>query len=181
MDAVHDAVQRPAPAGARTAESRREAAAAALFASAYPRLAGWCRGLVHSDDMAHDIAAEAFTRLWSRWTSVAAPVPYLYSVASNLIKQQWRRADRERQALGRMTAEAVEPAPPADRGTAIKELVQALPERQRVPVLLHYYADLSIDEIAKALHRRPGTIKSDLYTARQALKAELRGHHDITT
>jgi RNA polymerase sigma-70 factor (ECF subfamily) len=179
MDAVHNAVQRPIDG--RTAGSAREAAAAALFSSAYPRLAGWCRNLVRSDDTAHEIAAEAFTRLWSRWSTVDAPVPYLYSIASNLVKQHWRRADRERQALSRMTREATEPAPAADRGTALTHLVRALPERQRVPVLLHYYAGLSIDEIATALRRRPGTIKSDLYNARQALKAELRGQHDITT
>jgi RNA polymerase sigma-70 factor (ECF subfamily) len=178
MDAVHDAAQRPADE--RKVNSTREAAAAALFTSAYPRLAGWCRSLVHSDETAHEIAAEAFTRLWSRWTSVEAPVPYLYSVASNLVRQHWRLADKERQALRRMTREATETAPAADRGTAIKHLVGTLPPRQRVPVLLHYYAGLSIDEIAKALHRRPGTIKSDLYNARQALRAELRGQHDIT-
>ena len=178
MDAVHELVQRPV--AERTTDDAREAAAAALFTATYPKLAGWCRALVRSDETAHEIAAEAFTRLWSRWTSVAAPVPYLYTVASNLVRLHWRRADKERQALSRLTAEAVEPAPAADRGTAIKDLVQMLPERQRVPVLLHYYADLSIAEIAKALHRRPNTVKSDLYAARQALRAELRGHHDFT-
>lgn len=179
MEAVDTVVRHRA--GDRTMSGAREAAAAALFASAYPRLAGWCRGLVHSDETAHEIAAEAFTRLWSRWGTVDAPVPYLYSVASNLIKQHWRRMEKERQALRRMARDATESAPPADRGALIGQLVQSLPERQRVPVLLHYYAGLGIDEIARALHRRPGTVKSDLYTARQILRAELRGLHDTTT
>ncbi|WP_189936122.1 RNA polymerase sigma factor [Streptomyces sulfonofaciens] len=179
MDAVHEAA--PPPAGGRRASRSREAAAAELFATAYPRLAGWCRGLVRSDETAHEIAAEAFTRLWSRWSAVDAPVPYLYSIASNLIKHHWRHTDRERQALYRMARDAAEPAPAADRGMVIKHLVQALPERQRAPVLLHYYAGLTIDEIAKALHRRPGTIKSDLHDARQRLRAELRGLHETTT
>jgi RNA polymerase sigma-70 factor (ECF subfamily) len=173
MDAVHNAVQRPADE--RAASSAREAAAAALFTSAYPKLAGWCRNLVRSDETAHEIAAEAFTRLWSRWTSVEAPVPYLYCVASNLVKQHWRRADKERQALHRMTREATEAAPAADQDSALTHLVRALPRKQRVPVLLHYYAGFTIDEIATALHRRPGTVKSDLHAARQALRAELRG------
>lgn len=180
MGAVDEAV--PHLAGdERQSRRSREAAAEALFASAYPRLAGWCRGLVHSDETAHEIAAEAFTRLWSRWAKVDAPVPYLYSVASNLIKEHWRRADKERQALRQLTRDASEAAPAADRGTAIRQLVSTLPERQRVPVLLHYYAGLSIAEIAAALGRRPGTVKSDLYNAREALRAELRGLHEITT
>ncbi|MFI6345510.1 RNA polymerase sigma factor [Streptomyces sp. NPDC050560] len=179
MDAVNTAVQ--GRVGDRPRADGREAEAAALFAAAYPRLAGWCRSLVHSDEIAHETAAEAFTRLWSRWGTVDAPVPYLYSVASNLIKQHWRHLDKERTALRRLTREATETAPPADRGAIVKHLVQSLPERQRVPVLLHYYAGLRIDEIATALHRRPGTVKSDLHAARQALRAELRGLHDSTT
>ncbi|WP_212912210.1 RNA polymerase sigma factor [Streptomyces sp. TS71-3] len=179
MDAVHDTASRPA--GGRRAGHAREAAAAELFAAVYPRLAGWCRSLVRSNETAHEIAAEAFTRLWSRWGTVDAPVPYLYSIASNLVKQHWRRTDRERQALRKLTREATEPAPAADRGMVIKHLVQGLPERLRVPVLLHYYAGLTIAEIATTLHRRPGTVKSDLHDARQMLRAELRGLHETTT
>ena len=44
-----------------------------------------------------------------------------------------------------------------------------LPERMRVPVLLHYYADLSIAEVASALHRPEGTVKRMLYDARARL------------
>ena len=43
------------------------AAAEELFNACYPRLAGWVRRLVDDDDTAHEIAAEAFTRLLARW------------------------------------------------------------------------------------------------------------------
>jgi RNA polymerase sigma-70 factor (ECF subfamily) len=39
-----------------------------------------------------------------------------------------------------------------------------------VPVLLHYYADLSIAEVASAMHRPEGTIKRMLYDARDCLR-----------
>ncbi|MDX2863374.1 RNA polymerase sigma factor, partial [Streptomyces scabiei] len=55
----------------------REKAASELFAALYPRLAGWCRRLVDDDGTAHEIASEAFTRLWARWTSVAEPHGFL--------------------------------------------------------------------------------------------------------
>src|SRR5215469_13589171 len=41
-----------------------------LFNSCYPRLAGWVRRLVDDDEIAHEIASEAFTRLLSRWTAL---------------------------------------------------------------------------------------------------------------
>ncbi|MFR9726005.1 RNA polymerase sigma factor [Streptomyces sp. MS19] len=157
-----------------------ERAAEALFAGFYPRLAGWCRGLVDSDEVAHDIASEAFTRLWSRWSAVDRPESYLFSVAANLVRDHWRRRDRERRAARDLDA-VREDSPAADQGLAVRSLVESLPDRQRVTVLLHYYAGLPVDEIASVLRRRPGTVKSDLYKARQRLRSALRGFHDITT
>ena len=43
----------------------------------------------------------------------------------------------------------------------------------RVPVLLHYYADMSIAEVAAALHRPKGTIKRMLFDARARLHSML--------
>jgi len=50
---------------------------------------------------------------------------------------------------------------------------------QRAVLMLCYYADLHEQEMATTLHVRPGTIKSRLHRARQALRTEL-AHHDRT-
>jgi hypothetical protein len=52
------------------------AAAEDLFNACYPRLAGWVRRLVDDDETAHEIAAEAFTRLLARWSSLENPQSY---------------------------------------------------------------------------------------------------------
>jgi len=46
-----------------------------------------------------------------------------------------------------------------------------LPMHLRVVVVLRYYADLSEREIAIAVGRRPGTVKSRLHEARRRLAA----------
>jgi DNA-directed RNA polymerase specialized sigma24 family protein len=61
-------------------------AAEELFKVVYPKLAGWINRLVDDDDIAHEIASEAFVRLLSRWTRVESPQSYLYMVATNLIR-----------------------------------------------------------------------------------------------
>jgi DNA-directed RNA polymerase specialized sigma24 family protein len=61
----------PASAG-RSASSGRDPAED-LFNARYPRLAGWVRRLVDTDEDAHDIAAEAFARLLGRWSRVDNP------------------------------------------------------------------------------------------------------------
>ncbi len=90
-------------AGLSTAD---RAAAQELFTASYARLAGWVRRLVDDDDTAHEIAAEAFTRLLARWRKLDNPQGYLYMIAANLVRDQWRRAGRERRAISVMTAAA---------------------------------------------------------------------------
>ena len=54
------------------------------------------------------------------------------------------------------------------------EALAELPETLRVPLVLRFYAGLSEKEIAVAIDRRPGTVKSRLYDARQRLAADPR-------
>ncbi|MFE9678692.1 RNA polymerase sigma factor [Streptomyces sp. NPDC006259] len=152
----------------------RERAAADLFAALYPRLAGWCRRLVDDDETAHEIASEAFTRLWARWTAVAEPQGFLYVTAANLVRDHWRKLERERRAVRRATAEAAV-NPPAQEAAdpSVRLLVQSLPDRLRVPILLHYYADMPIREVSVLTGRKEGTVKADLHAARELLRAHL--------
>jgi RNA polymerase sigma-70 factor, ECF subfamily len=156
----------------------QEAAASELFAALYPRLAGWCRRLVDDDGTAHEIASEAFTRLWARWTRVEEPSGFLYVTAANLVRDHWRKMERERRALRRVSTEEVVKQQPQNADPSVRMLVQSLPERLRDPALLYYYADLPVREVAALLGRNEGTVKADLHAARELLRAELGGHHD---
>ncbi len=53
--------------------------------------------------------------------------------------------------------------------------VTALPDKYRMPVVLHYMEGYAIEEIARILARPKGTIKSQLYRGRALLKDALRG------
>jgi RNA polymerase sigma-70 factor, ECF subfamily len=155
------------------------AAAEELFNACYPRLAGWVRRLVDDDDTAHEIAAEAFARLLGRWASLDNPQSYLYMIATNLVRDHWRKAGRERRAL-----RAVEAAIPSEQAyqpaqdVHVRQLLQALPDRLRSPFLLHYYAGFPVRDVATLLGRPEGTIKADLYQARARLRAALGDSDD---
>ena len=160
------AVTAGAPGAAATALSRDEAARV-LWNQHYGPLAGWCAALVGDRDAAHDIASEAFTRLLSRWVTVHDPKGYLYVTATNLVRDRWRRQQRDRRLCQRIEERTETSTPACDPW--LRDLVERLPERMRVPVLLHYYADLSIAEVAGAMHRPEGTVKRMLYDARARL------------
>src|ERR1700758_1689963 len=152
----------------------RHALAEQLFAAHYPKLAGWVRRLVDDDDTAHEIASEAFVRLLSRWTRVDSPQSYLYMIATNLIRDHWRKAERERRAIRSVTAGAAldEVAYPV-QDVDVRNLIASLPPRLRDPFLLHYYGGFGIREVATLLHRPEGTIKADLFAARARLRSVL--------
>ena len=107
-------------------------AAEELFRTTYPKLAGWVRRLVDDDDTAHEIAAEAFVRLLARWTRVESPQSYLYMIATNLIRDHWRKAERERRAMRSVTAGAAldELAYPV-QDVDVRNLLASLPPRLR--------------------------------------------------
>lgn len=52
--------------------------------------------------------------------------------------------------------------------------VTALPEKQQAVIILYYYNEFSVSEIARALNCREGTVKSRLHTARKLLKEKLK-------
>ena len=149
-------------------------AAEDLFNACYPRLAGWIRRLVDDDDTAHEIASEAFTRLLARWSSLDNPQSYLYMIATNLVRDHWRKVGRERRAL-----RAVSATVPAEsvhhpvQDVDVRDLIASLPPRLRDPFLLHYYGGFAIREVATLLRRPEGTIKADLFAARARLKTAL--------
>jgi RNA polymerase sigma-70 factor, ECF subfamily len=155
-----------------------------LFAAYYPRLAGWVRRLVDDDDTAHEIASEAFVRLLSKWTSpdkLDNPQGYLYMIATNLVRDHWRKTERERRAYRSAAAGAdgEARADPAE-DVNVRQLLATLPARLRDPFLLHYYAGFGIREIAVMLKRPEGTIKADLYHARARLKDALAERGGMT-
>ncbi len=150
-----------------------------LFAAEYPRLAGWARRLVDDDEVAHDIAAEAFTRLMSRWTRAENPHAYLYKIATNLVHDHWRRRSRESRVHRAMATEHLRQLDPrADASTNLRAMLEPLSERQRTAVLLHYLAGFSIDDVAQVVGRPAGTVKSDLHQARTQLKHLWNVSHD---
>ncbi len=163
--------QRSTVARLRTSDQQ---AVEELFNACYPRLAGWVRRLVDDDETAHEIASEAFTRLLSRWGGLDNPQSYLYMIATNLVRDHWRKTGRERNAIRVMTsAGPADPAYHPAQDVDVRALIQALPERLRSPFLLHYYGGFGLKEVAVMLGRPEGTIKADLFNARARLKAAL--------
>lgn len=139
----------------------------ALYEAQFAGLAGYCAGLVDDPNAGVDIAQEAFTRVFARWRSVRHHRAYVYFVATNLVRQHWRTRRDERLALRELTTRSDGVTRGAD--PSLRDLVERLPDRLRTVVLLHYYADLPVADIARLIHRPAGTVKQRLHEARGRL------------
>ncbi len=130
---------------------------------------------------AEEAVQDAYLRAWrfrDSLTGVASIRPWLYRVVVNSCYSKLRSEvpHRDRRAgdepLTRLPSAGAGPEAGAERnviaGTVLGAL-QRLPLSLRVPVVLRYYADLSERDIARAIGRRPGTVKSRLHEARRRL------------
>ena len=108
-----------------------------------------------------DIAQEALARAYERWRSVSQldrPGAWLQRVAGNLAIS-WRRRQRyvSRSALDpEDRAQGLAP----DSDLELMEALQFLSPAQRAVVVLRYYADQPIAEVARALDKQPGTVRA---------------------
>ena len=135
---------------------------------------------------AQDAVQEAFLRVWRFRASVPggeARTAWLYRVVVNACVSRVR-ASRSRtgkddgpEALDTLPDAGTSPSESAEH-SELADLVLAalgdLPEHLRVPLVLRFYAGLSEKEIAVAIDRRPGTVKSRLHEARQRLALDPR-------
>jgi RNA polymerase sigma-70 factor (ECF subfamily) len=105
-------------------------------------------------------------------TNVSA---WITVVASNRVRDQYRRKDAERRALAKV---GLDPESIADAqrmlDVDVMSALAELPLQQRQVCTLHYLMDQSVDTIAEGLGVTPGTVKTQLHRARKALAARLR-------
>ena len=55
----------------------------------------------------------------------------------------------------------------------VRQIIQTLPERFQVPLILFYLSDCSIEQIAAIIKKPPGTVKSRLFKGRSLIKKRL--------
>ncbi len=148
----------------------------AFVASDYSRVVAAVAAATRSDDGAEDAVQDALIKALD-----ADPLPenlraWVTVVAVNRRRDLQRRASAERRAIGRLDAPAPsDPTAGLAEHTALREAVDALPERQRQIVLMHYYLDSSVADIASALGVAPGTVKTQLHRGRAALAEHVGG------
>lgn len=144
-------------------------------------------------DDAHDIAQQVFLRVWksaSRYEPSAKFTTWLFTIMRNLVFNEMRRKGRRRELpleqendddAPRQFADATSPAP--DHLTQQEELeraldhaIAALPEKQRLAVVLRRQEEMPYEQICEVLRMSLPAVKSLLFRARLELRKKLAAY-----
>lgn len=123
-----------------------------------------------SRDLCEDIVQTAFASVHQRWATIEDPAAYLRRSVVNQAKDAQRRSYRRLRLLGFQTPEPITHMPEIDETW---RLIRGLPAVQRAVIVLHYYEDLPLVEIADLLDRPASTVRSDLRRALEQLRKAL--------
>ena len=135
--------------------------------------------ILHDRDEAADILAETVIAAWEKGSSLRDPEalrPWLLRVATNRALSRRRRSARLVALDSVLERESGDPRGPGDAHVAVLEGLALLAPRERAAIALRYLADLSIEEVARAMGTRPNTVKTQL---REALGKLRRGMVDV--
>jgi RNA polymerase sigma-70 factor (sigma-E family) len=177
----------PGGLGGRAGLARRETGAAAavtgLFRDHHLELVRLALVMVGDLATAEDVVQDAFERLHRGWHGLRQPssgLAYVRSSVLNGCRSVHRRAAVARKHVPRLAAESrgargEDPASEADDRGELASALRQLPRRQREVLVLRYYLDLDVAEIADTLRISPSSVRATNTRGLAALARALRG------
>lgn len=150
--------------------------------------------MAHSSTVAEELAQEVFLRIYrsrSGYEPTAKFTTWMYRIATNLAVNHARDTRHERPEnmvsldvpdeetgqtldIADKVANVEEEIMRRERLAAIRKHVDALPERQRLAVLMHKYQQMDYAQIADVLKLSESATKSLLFRAYQTLRVQLK-------
>jgi RNA polymerase sigma-70 factor (ECF subfamily) len=144
----------------------------------------FCCRLTYSKEDAEDLFQETFMRVFEQLSKVNAseePKNFIFSAALYLWKSK-KRTYARRNHIAPMQSLDDEMVSDIDveysimaqeDARLVREIVHVLPEKFKIPIILHYSAGMDLPDIAATLKVPIGTVKSRLYRARKAVEKGL--------
>jgi RNA polymerase sigma factor (sigma-70 family) len=123
--------------------------------------------LVGDRNEAEDVVQTVFMTAAARWDQIDEPQAYLRRAVVN------RAHDAHRRMLRNPAIVTARESPGEPELDEAWRFIHGLPVAQRTVVVLRFYEDLGLAEIASLLGRPAGTVRSDLWRALRKLKGSL--------
>jgi len=157
-----------------------------LFHRLYPPLFRYLQRLTGDADAADDAAQEAFVRLTKQSLPESEVRPWLFTVATNLVRDRARKADRHRRLQTHVPQARAPEAPDVsaerkERIAMVRDALDRIAERDRTMLLMREEG-FKYEEIARAVDVAPGSVGTLLARAARRFEkvyTELRAEATI--
>lgn len=153
----------------------------------------FCCFLTGSRDLADELYQESFLKAIEKGTDVNGleAKNFLIGIAVNLWKNMWRKEKRRQKIIvpvefngDYMSEPIIENSTPYvqnpldsyisnEMTDMVSKVVNELPDKYRIVVLMYYSVDMTTQEIADELHISKGTVTSRLKRARDRIKKSM--------
>jgi len=150
------------------------------------RLFAVAHRILRDFDAAGDALQVTLLRIWRDLPGLRDPdrvEAWAYRALVNACRDELRRQRRQAPALHLLASDGVTDDPAisvADR-EQLDRAFQRLPIEQRAAIVLQYYRDLTLPEIAEILEVPVGTVRSRIHYAKRALRAAIEADARPTT
>ncbi len=114
-------------------------------------------------EVANDAVAEAFVQALGRGDGLADPLAWIWRVAFRVAAGELKRRRRIEDRI----PDVADPA--EQRANELVSLLRQLPDNQRAAIVLHYYADRPVRDVAAALGVTSATARVHLHRGRRRL------------
>jgi RNA polymerase sigma-70 factor (ECF subfamily) len=162
----------------------KDAHAAGLLVERYgPRLRVAARLLCETEADAQDLLCETIQRAFhsiGSFRGESSLFSWLYGILLNVRRMADRKTRGSRLVYVERLPEVPEEAPPvglaaerASLAACLAKALERLPQEQQDVVMLRFYGELTVEEVAEALRVSKGTVKSRLFYAMRRMRAYL--------
>ena len=163
---------------------------AQIIAAYGPDILRFCRITAGSSAEGDELYQDTMLVLWEKGNDLDGSQnvkSYAISVAVKLWKNRQRKIARRlhlvpQESLEELTRRGIQPGETASpeegllqksQAEVLRDMIRQLPERYRMPLQLHYSADLPVKEIAKLMKLPESTVKTRLRRAKEQLRQKL--------
>jgi RNA polymerase sigma-70 factor (ECF subfamily) len=158
------------------------------------RIYRYCYRRTADRELAEDLTSVVFLEAWRQrgkaGDAADAELPWLYGIAANVVRNQWRKQRRYRAALARLprprdeadlAQDAVDHLADEEQMRRVVAKLRSLPQIEQDVLTLCAWEDLTPKEAALALGIPESTVRTRLHRARKRLRLsdEANGHTPI--
>jgi RNA polymerase sigma-70 factor, ECF subfamily len=134
--------------------------------------------LLGNRQLAEELTQDTFVRVYFKARTLKTDQPqackaWIYSIATNLARSEFRRTKlRKVFSLSELNESQVSYHPDVEGKLLAEQLLALVPEKWRVPLVMKEMDNFTFEEIARALNKPVGTVKSLVFRGKDHLKKQ---------